>query len=300
MKFIQLTQNVYYFHSAVNIGYITKDGKGLLIDTGIDSSAIKKVIKQLSEQNLPLDFALITHAHADHMGGAKFLKQLRDVELYAPDFERAIMENTLLEPIYLWNGAEPLEELKNKFLLAPSVRLDASIPVEDFVNIGPFTLKTHFLPGHSYGQVGISYENILFAADAFFGQDVLHKHKIPFIVSVKNTMNSLHKLMKTNFDGAVPGHGLFEENYIETVSKNLALHESILTEISEHIQEKQGVSFQALQQYILSKKKIEVPHLTSWLLFRTSVTAYVTHLVDKGRFQLTIQQNELMVYCLDS
>jgi len=40
-----------------------------------------------------------------------------------------MMENTILEPLYLFGGAAPIEELRHKFTLAQACRIDHVIPV---------------------------------------------------------------------------------------------------------------------------------------------------------------------------
>ncbi|MEI5906561.1 MBL fold metallo-hydrolase [Bacillus spongiae] len=300
MELIRLTQHVYYFHAAVNIGYITYQDKGLLIDSGIDASASKKVIKLLAQKELPLNYIVLTHAHADHIGGAKWLQENKDVEIYAPKMEGAVMENTILEPIYLWNGAEPLPELKNKFLMAESIQIHSWLPNEGEIQIGPFTLQMMYLPGHSYQQIGLSYESILFAADALFGIDVLAKHKIPFIVSARKTMDTLKYLLDTDYIGVVPGHGQFEAEptYKKTIRANLDVHHELINTIYEFVQRDKTVSFHQVIEYLLRLKSIHAKNIASWLLFRTSITAYLTYLVESKKVHVDIRENRLMVHDL--
>ena len=67
--------------SAVNIGIVNKTESSFLIDTGIDNSAINKILKTI---NFELDGALITHHHSDHMGGCSKLESLGIDKLYGP------------------------------------------------------------------------------------------------------------------------------------------------------------------------------------------------------------------------
>lgn len=79
--------------------------------------------------------------------------------MFAPPLEAAIMENPVLEPIYLWNGAFPMKALRNKFLEGQPVKVDSLLDCGEKA-IGPFQITAIHLPGHSYSQCGILVEEI--------------------------------------------------------------------------------------------------------------------------------------------
>ncbi|WP_409253465.1 MBL fold metallo-hydrolase [Bacillus sp. SCS-153A] len=295
MKLIKLNENTYYFSAAVNIGYILKDGTGLLIDTGIDDTSIKKVLKVLDQENLPLDYCIVTHAHTDHFGGASYLKKKRGVKLLAPQMEKALMENPILEPVYLWNGAYPLKELRNKFLEGKPVEIDEVIPagVQD---IGPLHVEILDLPGHSIGQAGVLYDDVLFAADAYFGQEALNKHTIPFIIDAEKTIETLEKVKELPIAGAVPGHGDFEENLIETLQANIRVHLNLMKQITGIVETHSGmVSFDDLLKKFLDENRIQSSSLGQFLLYRTSFTAYITKLINDGFLKVKVEGNKIYI-----
>ncbi|MGM0841040.1 MAG: MBL fold metallo-hydrolase [Bacillota bacterium] len=295
MKLQNLAEHCYAFTGSVTIGYCIKEGKGLLIDSGLDASSMKKVIKILSNEGLPLDYCVITHAHADHFGGAHFLKNKHGTPLFAPKLEKAIMENSILEPIYLFNGANPINDLRNKFLEGQSVVIGDELKIGEN-SIGPFTFEAIDLPGHSYGQVGVLIEDVLYAADSYFGRDTLEKHVIPFIIDADQTLDSLEKLLHIPCKGAIPGHGDYEEDFVNTVQENIDLHEermkSLLTLVNES---SEGYSFEKVVKEYLKLHKIAVTNVGQWLLFRTSVTAYLTSFERKKLLSFAIRENELII-----
>jgi glyoxylase-like metal-dependent hydrolase (beta-lactamase superfamily II) len=292
MKFQQFTDHCYAFTGAVNMGYCEKDGKGLLIDAGLDSSAIKKVLKLLKQYELPLDYCVITHAHADHFGGASYLKKTLNIPIYAPFLEAAIIENPILEPIYLFNGAYPIDELRNKFLEGPPVCVDHLLEQgENF--IGPFKVEVIDLPGHSYSQAGILIEEILYAADSYFGQEALNKHIVPFIIDADSTLESLEKLLHISCKGAIPGHGTFSEHFQETVLENIKVHQDKLDALYHLIKSKEEAeTVEKLTKEFLILYNIHVKTMGQWLLLRTSVTAYIASLVRQGRVKFMVVDNE--------
>ncbi|MGF2615390.1 MBL fold metallo-hydrolase [Rossellomorea vietnamensis] len=296
MELKKINESCFYFSSAVNVGYIKKEGEGLLIDTGIDDSSIKKVLKILESENLPLNFCIITHAHTDHFGGASYLKKKTDIKMYAPKLEKTIIENPLLEPVYLWNGAFPLKELRSKFLEGKPVEVDESIVAPGDMEIGPFKLEAVLLPGHSIGQVGIIHNEILFAADAYFAKEALKKHVVPFITDAEQTFLTLEKLKNLKVEGSVPGHGEFEKDFSESIDANIEVHMELLKQILKLLDKNQGRhTFEGLLQEFLNINDIESRSLGQYLLYRTSFTAYITKLIHDGSAKAAVESNQLYI-----
>lgn len=295
LKLQKFTEHCFAFTGAVTIGYCVKDGKGLLIDSGLDDSAVKKVKRILDEEGLPLDYCVITHAHADHFGGARYLKSKYAIPLFALKFEKAIIENSILEPIYLFNGAVPINELRNKFLEGQAVEVDGELLIGENI-IGPFTFDVIDLPGHSHSQAGLLVDGILYAADSYFGSETLKKHVIPFIVDADLTLESLEKLLHIACKGAIPGHGRFEEDITQTVKENIELHEERMDSLLNVVNTSpNGKTIDQIMREYLDLHTITVSNVGQWLLFRTSVTAYLTSLERKKLLSFLIQNNELII-----
>ncbi|MCA1320037.1 MBL fold metallo-hydrolase [Bacillus tianshenii] len=297
MDFQWITDRVGYFQGAVNIGYVkVSPQEGLLVDAGLDDQAMKKVLKSLKMQNLPLTHLFITHAHADHYGGAAYLQKMSEVNTLAPELEAAILQNPMIEPLYLYNGAYPMDEWRNKFLEGKPVRIDTVLKAEGEFRIGEAIFRTISLSGHSYNQSGLFFDNILFASDGYFGVDALEKHGIPFIVDAERTMDSLEKIKKLPCKGAVPGHGRFEEDHSYTIDKNIALHKEIERELYEAVKAKiGGISLEELVSTICTDKGIIIKNPPSYMLFRTAITAYLTKLIKEKQVRFVMKENQLLI-----
>jgi len=291
MELHQIKEGCYFFKGAVNIGYIHSDGKGMLIDAGLDKGTAKKIIKLLNENRLPLDFLLLTHAHTDHYGGASQLQKETEIQLFAPKLESAIMEFPILEPIYLWNGAMPIKQLRNKFLEGAPITIDGFI-AEGTQKIGPFNFEAVFLPGHSYAQMGILINEIFYAADSYFGTKALEKHKVPFIVDANTTIDSLLKVRSLSFQGSVPGHGEYEENIEATIKANLDCHANIKQFLLDClIDESAGMSAEVLLAKMFEHFHLTAREIGQWLLYRTSFTAYISSLIEDGEISISINEH---------
>ncbi|MDT8862760.1 MBL fold metallo-hydrolase [Alkalihalobacillus sp. MEB130] len=295
MKWIKITDECSYFSGAVNIGYIEKKDKGLLIDAGIDDSTAKKVLKQLKEKGKPITTLFITHAHTDHFGGAAYLqKHIPHLKTFAPVFEESILRNPRLEPISLFQGNEPLSSLRNKFLEGPSIKVDVTCEHGEMQMDG-FNVYLHALPGHSYNQFGLQFDQILYAADSYVSVETLKKHAIPFLVDGLTAKQSFEKLLHLPVAGAVPGHGYYEEDYKKTVRENVRHHNEILQDIRECVNADGCIAQDDLLQNVFNKRGIILNQLSMYVLNRTALLAYVTELVKEGKIEFYMKENKIWV-----
>ncbi len=295
LEFKQINDHGYYFEGAVNIGYVHHGDEGLLIDAGIDKSSIRKVLRTLEERGLPITHLFITHAHSDHYGGAHVVQKEKKVHVIAPKFEKAILENPMLEPLYLFGGNDPLPELRNKFLEGKPIVVQETIDEGKYC-FNSFEMECYILPGHSYYQAGLVIDNILYAGDAYFSVEQLQKHKIPFITDAHATIKSLKRLTQIDALGGVPGHGIFEIDFQETVQKNMEYHVMLLEEMHRYIASKKTVTHEELVHYFCSHFQVNTTQLSQFLLFRTAVTAYAIGLIKEKKITQKIENYRWTFY----
>ncbi|WP_088103448.1 MBL fold metallo-hydrolase [Halalkalibacter urbisdiaboli] len=296
MTYQPITEQCGYFSGAVNIGYIHQGKSGILIDSGIDQAAAKKVYQFLVKHELPLTSLFITHAHADHFGGAAYLQnQIPQLKTYAPPFEEAIMKYPKLEPIYLFQGNEPLDELRTKFLEGRSIEVN-EILTEGRQEIDSIEVILHSFPGHSHEQYGLEWEGILFASDSYFSIETVKKHSIPFQVDATQTKKTLEKLLSMKLKGAVPGHGHYEERFQTTVQFQLQHHEQLIQELMVCLKRfGYKVPVETLIKVICDERGIRTKNLGSYLLYRTAIMAFVKQLVDEQKASLIVDNNQMFI-----
>ena len=113
----------------------------------------------IRDRKLEIDSIINTHSHADHIGGNSIIQKRLNCDIYATKIEGAIIENPIIEPLYLFSSTPP-NFLKNKFLMAKSSKVTKIIE-EDFLDIEGTKFEIVHLPGHSLDHIGaVSYTHL--------------------------------------------------------------------------------------------------------------------------------------------
>jgi len=290
----KIKDDVYYIDAAVNMGLIVNDRReALLVDTGIDESVARKVRRLLEENGLHLKGIIITHAHADHCGGAPHLVKATGARVYATAFEKTVLEFPVWEPLYLFAGAYPPAPLRHKFFLAPGVRVDEVIG-PGVQTVEGCEVEVVDLAGHTLGQVGVAARGVFFCADAVIAPEVIAKHGVPLNASLEKALQTFDLLENRPDSYFVPAHGKPVDDIRPVVGANrdrinatleciLALSDRPRTveEVLAAVCDACGVNISNMGQYYLM-------HLT--------VMAYLGYLLDREKISVFYEGNRQSFY----
>ena len=294
MKRVELIPGVFHLQGGSNMGLAVREGSGLLIDAGLDKDSGRRALRAADELGVALEGVLLTHAHADHFGGADFLQRRLEVPLYAPKLEAAMMENPMVEPLYLFGGAAPIGELRAKFTLARPCRIDHRVepgPLE----IGPFQVEVVSLPGHAPNQVGVGVGDVLFCADAVFPADTLRKHKVTFCTDLDETVATLKRLPDLDYGWFAPGHGpayRAGDEIARACAANRQRLEEVRAQVFAALEEPQETP--ALVRQVADDLGLHMTTATAYFLTRTTVLAALSSLERAGEVTAVMRDNRLL------
>ncbi len=290
MELKKIDENISYIPNPSNIGIIQNGNNCILIDTGLDADTGKKILKLLEENHLKVKAIINTHAHADHYGGNNTIKNKTKCLTYAPKIEASTIENPILEPQSFFSGANPIKELKNKFLMAEPCKVDHQIEGTE-LEINGLSLKPIQLPGHSINQTGIAFNNNLFCADSFFSKETIQKHKILFFTNIEETKKTLNKLKETNYKSYIPSHLEPISNSENLINENLKAIEKTETDILETLQEEKDIE-QTLKD-LSDKTEIKIKTIQQHYLLKTTILAYLEYLNKNKQVEIKTENNRL-------
>jgi len=288
VDYYKVSENIGYLRGAVNIGVIKDGEKAILVDTGIDKGAAKEIIKALDQLNLTLEAIICTHHHADHVGGNAYIQNRTKVVTYASAIESGLIENPLLEPIYLFSGANPPQQLRNKFVLAKPSKVDKVVS-EGKISFDEVTVKIIKLPGHSPNQIGVAIDDVLFCADTVFSMKVVEKYKLPFVQDVKRLKETLEKLGTSEYNYYVPSHARPLEDIKGLVGQNLkainGIEERLLSILDVPMTTEQALCS------LCDASDLIINGFQQYYLTHTLVTSYLGSLLEEGKIKPTIKDN---------
>lgn len=293
MEITWLAGRAGFIRASVNIGVIrTEDAGVILIDTGIDDSAAKKIFACVNAAGLAVRAVINTHAHADHVGGNAMMRRLADVPFLAPELEKPICEAPVYEPLYLSSGAWPLPEMTGKFLMAPPSIIDKPIrQARHRLEVAGVQLEMVPLPGHSAGQMGVGCDGVLYVADAVFSTAVLEKHGIPFLIDSIRQAETLAQLEKAKAEWFVPSHS----DAVQDITPLTEAFRSFLRALEAHLMgELQSRRSESdLIRSACRHFNVKLTNLPQYSLTRTPILAVLHGLAEKGLVTCVFDQNIL-------
>ncbi len=283
----QLNNKVWVIQAATNTGIIKLNNEEcLIIDPGGDKDNAKYVLKTLERLGLRPVGVFITHAHADHYGACAYLyKNITRIEFFAAPFESSLIEQPLLEPIFLYGGAEPIKELTHKFILAKPVSISKRLVAGSWEYRGNI-FQIIDLPGHSSGQLGLIVEGLFFTGDALMLSEYIRKFKFPFYSNVASGFQTLNLILDSGCRMVIPGHGpvLEPESYrreAEFAINNL----NELVEIVFSILKPEPLTMESLLKQLALRLNTPLITPIQYVLDRTLVLALINHLYINNRVE---------------
>lgn len=288
----QLSDKVFYLAGGVNCAVVkAEDDKAILVDTGQDKDYGRDIRKACESLGLVPVAIINTHSHADHYGGNDYLlRQYPDVPVYAPALESAIMQQPYLEPLYLFNGAKPLNELMSKWLLAKPSRVDHELKVGD-LELHGIKLELLDTSGHAHVQMSLKVDDVLIAADALFGSSVLEKYPLPFGQDIGGQIKSAERLKGLDIQTILPGHGEVSSEVALLVEKNVAAFERAATVVEEACTD---VTTEGVLHAVCKALNITMTDLPRYYLNLCTVTAYLSYLREEKRVEVRLENNQVV------
>lgn len=204
MEMIQASGNTWYIPGPTNLGVFAGDEGAVLIDSGNDESAGRKVLNLLKEDDREISLIVNTHSNADHIGGNAFIQKRTGCRIAATRVEAALIEDPLLETSLLW-GSYPFRDISGKFLQAQPSHVTDIIPSSG--TILDTGLEAEPFPGHFLDMIGVrTPEGVFFIADSLFSPAILDKYGLVVCFDVAGQTSTLDHLEKAEAELFIPSH----------------------------------------------------------------------------------------------
>lgn len=177
-----------------NTYIVCDNNEAMVIDPGGEP---KRIIEKLDEIECKLKYILITHCHADHIGGVAEVQKTKGGEILISAKDGKGVNNPLKNMAPFVGGK------------VPKIEVYTELKENDIIEVGNEKFKVIETPGHTNGGICIYSERqkILFSGDTIFEgtygrTDLPSGNYLDIMTSIKN------KLMILPDETVVyPGHG---------------------------------------------------------------------------------------------
>ena len=164
--------------------YVVSDEKtneAIVIDPGDDAEDILRLV---SSKGLKVKYIVNTHAHFDHVGANKQLKESTGAELLIHQEDDKLLGNTA-------------GQARMFGMTAPSSpKADRYVKHGDVITVGAVSLTVLHTPGHSAGGICLAGDGVVFTGDALFAgsigrTDLMGGDLMTLITSIRTNLMTL-------------------------------------------------------------------------------------------------------------
>ncbi|MBQ0001855.1 MAG: MBL fold metallo-hydrolase [Clostridiales bacterium] len=286
-ELIQLTENDYYFNCPAKIGLVRiNDEEVILIDSGNDKDAGKKVFRTLEANGWKLRAIYNTHSHADHIGGNRFLQDKTGCQIYARGLECAYTNAPVLEPAGLYGGL-PFKDLKHKFLMAQESN---ALPLTG--DCLPEGLQLLELPGHCFEMTGfLTKDGTAYIADCVSSEETLLKYGIGYLWDVEAAIQTLQYVPTIPAARFVPSHAEVTEDISVLANINISAMESVKEKVLTFC--RNPVTFEDLLKQIFDDYKLTMT-AQQYVLIGSTIRSYLSSLYTGGKVTFEFEENRML------
>lgn len=282
MEIKQAGKKTYYVEANTNIGiYLIEENKVCLIDTGSEGDG-EKIDELLCERGWKLKYIVNTHTHIDHIGGNEYLMKKYGVPAYCTDYDITFAHYSELEAAYM-NGGYPFKKLR-KIFKHPGMIGFETIEKNNFE-----WFRWIYLPGHSFGMVGIMTDDgVWFLGDAYLGRRLLKKNSFGFIYNVGAYLETLDKVKEFKGNLYIPSHGEVEKDIGEIADMNKENVMQIAAKIMDICHDYKG--FDDIVKGMYERLSIHA-RVASHAMLASTVKSYLSYLMDSGKMEYKFIDN---------
>ncbi len=289
----QLAEGVYVAPGGTNIGVVlADDGRAVLIDTGLNDTPARKVLRAVQEE-LKTDVRAIftTHGHADHFGGNAFVVKRTGARVYAPDIDELTLRHPIMQTVMLYGGADPVDAIRTRFLVAEDGPVDGVYATGE-QELEGVRLDIVSLPGHSINQMGFVINGVFFCADVVFPEATLQKYPIPYLFGLTDHLDALDFSLGVECSWVVPGHGPTAPHIRDLVEVNRSAIDTVIAAILD------GLDIAKTSDDVCADlfRRLDAPvdDAQAYYLLRPTVSAYLAHLERTGSITARIEDRQVL------
>lgn len=190
--------------------YRLDETRAIMIDSGLPQSW-DELLALLEREKLEIVAVLTSHAHPDHVGNHRNLRDRFGTEIYMSRFSAAIYDNPMNQTA-LSIGVSGYR----KYSRTLGLPFDADV-IFDWdvrsIEVEGATFGIEQLPGHAAEHIGIvTPDNVAYLGDTVLDESMIKNVRLPFCTCLEPDLESLEKIADMQYDRYILAHnGVYDE-----------------------------------------------------------------------------------------
>ncbi|MEH7177499.1 MBL fold metallo-hydrolase [Neobacillus vireti] len=249
----------------------------IIVDTGSEAKESIDIWEKTLASGITVDKLVLTHAHPDHIGLARWFQEHHHVPVYISSLgykellrkRKNVDTNWMREFLKTHGGPEIPKNMENPEAAAYEFEPDGLFEKEQSIMLGDETYKSIWTPGHSSDhfcfynknqQVMITGDHVLAGLSPIIAIWSENDEN-----PIKDNFDSLERLKAFSTKIALPGHGKLIFNLNDRIDEMISGHKHRLQQILISIENDEKTSWQICQELYrsLSPTKFFAPFLAT-------------------------------------
>lgn len=184
--------------------YRIDDTRAILIDSGLPQSW-EPLLGLLEREKLEIVAVLTSHAHPDHVGNHKKLRERFGAEIYMSRFSAALYNNPMNQSA-LSSGLTGYRKYKKTL----GMTFDADVLFDwdvKSLEVEGVTFGIEQLPGHAAEHIGIvTPDNVIYLGDTVLDENMVKNLRLPYCTCLEPDIQSLEYIMDMQYDKYILAH----------------------------------------------------------------------------------------------
>jgi glyoxylase-like metal-dependent hydrolase (beta-lactamase superfamily II) len=270
--------------------YKINDREIIMLDSGWEKGERKGIDELLEKNNLNVVGIICSHAHIDHVGNNKYLKEKYNCIIAMPAYEAFVCSSTVNLKVYY--SSQTLSEVTEHFGHMVCKTDLMIFDNQDIISVCGFEFKILHTPGHSPAHICITTpDDVAYLGDALISYEVMRGAKMPYAYILSEDLKSKEKLYDLSCSKYIVAHkGMYDE-IKELITDNINFYKNRAERIYAFIDG--TMTMEEILKVAIKNFNIRVNNREKYTVLERMLKSYVEYLNETGRIDLNIEDGFL-------
>lgn len=271
--------------------YKINDEEIIMLDSGMAEGEREGIDEILEQNNLKVAGIICSHAHLDHIGNIKHLKDKYNCIIAMSNYEAFVCSSIVNLKTYesSTNTLSYMEENFGHMICETDIKI---LDNQDSIYVCGIKFEILHTPGHTPAHIGIiTPDDVAYLGDALISYEVMKGAKMPYAYMLKEDFKTKRKLQELECSKYIVAHKGIYDDITNLIMENIEFYKNIASNLSEIIN-----GFMTIEDIIKSVTKswnIPVRSIHKYSIIEMIVKAYVEYLIETEVIECVIQDGYL-------